>query len=164
MDLSPPGSSVHGILQARILEWVAIPLSRWSSWPGIKPESPALKADSSLSAPSGKPTSPGKSGRVIKATFFTSPKTLVPRFNSVSGYRGQIQLHFFWFCQYLHLTPPLAPSASSTDSYSVSEPWPASLHCHVALLQRLVSSPTFKTNMFFPKCLVTLLCICGENA
>ena len=30
---SSPGSSVHGILQARILEWVAIPFSRWSSWP-----------------------------------------------------------------------------------------------------------------------------------
>ena len=33
MDCSPPGSSVHGILQARILEWVAIPLSRGSSQP-----------------------------------------------------------------------------------------------------------------------------------
>ena len=33
MDYSPQGSSVHGILQARILEWVAIPFSRWSSWP-----------------------------------------------------------------------------------------------------------------------------------
>ena len=30
---SPPGSSVHGILQARILEWVAIPFTRGSSWP-----------------------------------------------------------------------------------------------------------------------------------
>ena len=33
MDFSPPGSSVHGILQARILEWVAIFSSRGSSWP-----------------------------------------------------------------------------------------------------------------------------------
>ena len=33
MDCSPPGSSVHGILQARILEWVAIPFSRISSQP-----------------------------------------------------------------------------------------------------------------------------------
>ena len=30
MDCSPPGSSVHGIFQARILEWVAIPSSRGS--------------------------------------------------------------------------------------------------------------------------------------
>ena len=33
MDYSPPGSSVHGILQARILEWVAIPFSMGSSQP-----------------------------------------------------------------------------------------------------------------------------------
>ena len=33
LDCSPPGSSVHGIFQARILEWVAIFLSRGSSWP-----------------------------------------------------------------------------------------------------------------------------------
>ena len=33
MDCSPPGSSVHGILQARILEWVAIPFSRGSCRP-----------------------------------------------------------------------------------------------------------------------------------
>ena len=33
MDCSPPGSPVHGILQARILEWVAIPFSRGSSRP-----------------------------------------------------------------------------------------------------------------------------------
>ena len=32
-DCNPPGSSVHGILQARILEWVASPFSRGSSWP-----------------------------------------------------------------------------------------------------------------------------------
>ena len=30
VDCSPPGSSVHGILQARILEWVAVPISRGS--------------------------------------------------------------------------------------------------------------------------------------
>ena len=31
--LQPPGSSAHGILQPRILEWVALPFSRGSSWP-----------------------------------------------------------------------------------------------------------------------------------
>ena len=33
IDCSPPGSSVHGISQARILEWVTISSSRGSSWP-----------------------------------------------------------------------------------------------------------------------------------
>ena len=32
IDCSPPGSSVHGILQARILEWVTISFSRGTSW------------------------------------------------------------------------------------------------------------------------------------
>ena len=32
-NCSPWGFSVHGILQARILEWIAIPFSRGSSWP-----------------------------------------------------------------------------------------------------------------------------------
>ena len=36
MDCSPPGSSVHGILQARILEQVAVPSSRYLPDPGIE--------------------------------------------------------------------------------------------------------------------------------
>ena len=52
---TPPGSSVHGILQERKLEWVAIPFSRGSSDPGIEPGSPALQVDSLLSEPPGKP-------------------------------------------------------------------------------------------------------------
>ena len=42
---SLPGSSVHGILQARILEWVAISFSRDLPNPGIEPRSPVLQAD-----------------------------------------------------------------------------------------------------------------------
>ena len=38
-----------GIIQARLLEWVAIPSSRGSSGPRAEPESPALQADSLLS-------------------------------------------------------------------------------------------------------------------
>ena len=53
MDCSPPGSSVHGIFQARILKWIAIPFSKGSSQPnpGIEPTSPVLQADSLLSEP-----------------------------------------------------------------------------------------------------------------
>ena len=39
MDCSPPSSSVRGIFQARTLEWIAIPFSRGSSQPEIKPKS-----------------------------------------------------------------------------------------------------------------------------
>ena len=39
MNCSPPGSSVHGILQARILEWVTMPSSRDCPHPKIEPSS-----------------------------------------------------------------------------------------------------------------------------
>ena len=55
MDCSPSGSSVHGILQARIPEWVARPFSRESSYPGTEPKSLTLEADSLPSEPLGKP-------------------------------------------------------------------------------------------------------------
>ena len=45
MDCSPAGFSVHGISQARILEWAAIPFSRGSFHSGIKLQSPALQVD-----------------------------------------------------------------------------------------------------------------------
>ena len=43
MNYSPPGSSVHGILQARIMEWLAIPFSGNLLNAGIKPGFPALQ-------------------------------------------------------------------------------------------------------------------------
>ena len=46
MDYSSPGSSVHEILQARILEWVTISFSGESSQPLTEPGSAALQADS----------------------------------------------------------------------------------------------------------------------
>ena len=51
--------TVHGILQARILEWVAFPFSRGSPKPGIKPRSPALQADSLPPEPPEKPKNTG---------------------------------------------------------------------------------------------------------
>ena len=57
MDSSLLGSSVHGILQGRILEWVAMPPPGGLPNPAIKPESPALQAYSLPTEPSGKPKS-----------------------------------------------------------------------------------------------------------
>ena len=48
---SPPGSSVHGILQARILEWVALPSSSGSSRPRDQTQVSWLQADSLLAEP-----------------------------------------------------------------------------------------------------------------
>ena len=46
MDGTLPGSSVRGISQERMLEWIAIPFSRDLPDPGIEPWFPALQADS----------------------------------------------------------------------------------------------------------------------
>ena len=56
MDYSPPVSSVLGILQARILEWVAISSFKGSFQPRDRTESPTLQADALPSEPPGKPT------------------------------------------------------------------------------------------------------------
>ena len=55
----PMDYRVHGILQARILEWIAFPFSRGSSKPGIKSTSLALQADSLPAEPQGKPKNTG---------------------------------------------------------------------------------------------------------
>ena len=57
MDCSPPGSSAQGILQVRVLEWVAISFSRGSCWSRDQSRSPALQADSFPSQPPGMPLS-----------------------------------------------------------------------------------------------------------
>ena len=55
MDCSLPGSSVHWISQARILEWVASPSPGDLPDPVIEPRFPALQTDSLPSEPPGKP-------------------------------------------------------------------------------------------------------------
>ena len=56
VDCNLLGFSIHRVLQARILKWIAISFSRGSSQPGIEPGSPALQADALPSEPLGKPT------------------------------------------------------------------------------------------------------------
>ena len=53
MDYGPPGSSVHGVFQARMLEWVPFPPPEDLPDPGIEPGSPVLQADSLPFKPQG---------------------------------------------------------------------------------------------------------------
>ena len=59
MDCSPLDSSVHGILQARILAWVAVSSPGGLPNPGTEPGSPVLQAVSLLSEPPEKPPRAG---------------------------------------------------------------------------------------------------------
>ena len=67
MDCSLPGSFIHGIFQARVLEWVAISFSGDLPDPGIEPRSPALQADALPSKP------PGNKGLSRASGLWTSP-------------------------------------------------------------------------------------------
>ena len=58
VDCSPPGSSVHGILQARVLGGLPFPSPGDLPDPGIKPRSTALQADTLTSEPPRKPSRP----------------------------------------------------------------------------------------------------------
>ena len=76
MDCSLPGSSVHGIFQARVLEWVAISTGDLPD-PGIKPGSPTLQAD------------PLPSDPLIWAKLFTN--TLLIQGNALLIYRHALK-------------------------------------------------------------------------
>ena len=71
-NFSPPGSSVHGILQARILKWVAFPSPGDLPNPEIKPGTPALQPNSLLFEAPGKPLW----GEWIPVYVWLSPFTL----------------------------------------------------------------------------------------
>ena len=56
MDYSPPGPSLHGISQARILEWVTMPFSRGSSQPGVTLQADSLPSNQIRSVAQSCPT------------------------------------------------------------------------------------------------------------
>ena len=76
MEYSPLGSSVLRILQTRILEWAAIPFSRGSSQPRIKPRSPTLLADSLPSEPPGDPKNTGVGSLFLLLWIFLTQKLI----------------------------------------------------------------------------------------
>ena len=122
MDCSLPGYPVLGILQARILEWIAIPVSRGLSDLNIKPTSPALAGEfvttdppgtSSLCSPSkfritrrqgAAPTRawraqyelqlPGNNGSALSATHY------------LGGFKGMIIFSFLLSLIFKEHTPP----------------------------------------------------------
>ena len=59
MDCSLPGFSVRGVLQARILEWVAIPPPEDLPNLGVEPRNPTLQVDSLPAESQGKPKNIG---------------------------------------------------------------------------------------------------------
>ena len=123
MNHSPPGSPVHGIVQARVLEWIAI-ASRGSSWP----RSFALQADALPSEP------PGKLSFCCCLVAQSCPTLATPwteacqvplsmRFSRQEGWSGA-PFPFLQPCIHIHISaleastyrPPPRPSRSSQST------------------------------------------------
>ena len=84
---------VHGILQARIVEWVVFPSSRGSSQPRDRTRSPALQVDSLPAEPQGKPKNTGMGSLSVPQKIF-----LTQELNQGLLHCGQIlyQLSYEW--------------------------------------------------------------------
>ena len=67
--------TVYGILQARILEWAAVPFSRDLLNPGTEPRSPTLQADSLPTEPPGKPKNTGVGSLSILQWIFPTQES-----------------------------------------------------------------------------------------
>ena len=75
MDYSPPGSSVHGILQARIVEQVAMPSSRGSYHPRDQTQVSHIWAESLMSEPPGKPKNTGMGSLSLLQQIFRTQES-----------------------------------------------------------------------------------------
>ena len=75
MDCSPPGSSVYGIFQARILEWAAISFSRGSSWPRDRTLITCIAGRFFTAEPQGKPLVPSPNLLLPHNIWTTEPST-----------------------------------------------------------------------------------------
>ena len=156
MDCSLQGSSLHGILQARVLEWVAISFSRGSSQPRdriwvrdwtrseIEHASPAFQADALTSEPPGK--APSKSMAVNLYAYLWVPK---------SDISFSMILYTFEYCSWLKFqNPRTSRSHSYIYQYKTTKSrWSRMLptHCHTCLRLSVLTMARLRMKM----CLIT---------
>ena len=118
-DCSPPGSSGHGILQARILQRVAMPSSRGSSQPRTEPRSPSLQADSSLFGSPRKPQNTGVASLSLLQGIFPTQELnqglLHCRWILWAIREAQRKMPFGEFCKHRAIFFPLPPNLYSVN-------------------------------------------------
>ena len=135
MDCKLPGTSVYGILQARILEWVAVPFSRRSSWPGNQtPRSPALQTDSLPSEPPGEPKEyvcTCKVGHCCSVTqscltLWNTMDCSIPGFPVLPCLPEFDQTHVHWVNDAIQPSPSVTPFYSCSQCFTASGSFPVS--------------------------------------
>ena len=108
--------AVHGILQARILEWVVFPFSRGLPNPGIKPRFPALQSDSLRAEPQGKSENTGVGSLALLQGIFPTQESNWGLLHcrrilyqlSYEGSLVKVYLFYFWLCWVFTAAHPLS--------------------------------------------------------
>ena len=115
MDCSLPGSSVHGILQARILECLSFPSPGNLASPGIEPQSPAFQANSLLTERPGKLVH-GTRQHYIHFDFLANSSLRTPPLVMYTLLLLRL-LFSLKFCLFLIAKSFIRPTQSSNKSY-----------------------------------------------
>ena len=124
MDCSLPGFSVYGILQARIMEWVAMPSSRGSSWPRNRTHISYVSCISRWGslplAPPGKPQGHllQPNSKKVQSHSVSQESQSLPR-----GFDEALTpapLSLLWTSE----AKPISPPVNSQPSISTIHPWP----------------------------------------
>ena len=140
-----------GILQARIMEWVAMPSSRGSSQPVIKPRAPSLEVDSLPSEPPGKPRNTGAGSlSLLQKIFLTQESNWglldCRRFLSQQSYQG-ISYMYTYIPSLLNFPPTLFRLTPLGHHRTPS--WAPCPILQNSLLKRRIGSATWRIQHLF---------------
>ena len=116
---SPPGSSVHGIFQARILEWVAIPFSRRSSQPRVRTQVSCLAGIFFTTEP---PATPLVQFSLVAQSYPTLCNTMdcsTPSLLVHHQFPEPIQTHVYHICDAIQPSHPW--SSHSPPTFNLSQ-------------------------------------------
>ena len=127
MDCSPPGFSVHGILQARILEWVAMPFSRGSSRPRDQTHVSCLLHWPAVSLPLVQPGNPCSKHNYMN--FFQEDSISSVQFSC------SVVSNSLWPHESQHARPPCPSPTLGVYSNSCPSSW----RCHPAISSSVIS-------------------------
>ena len=154
VDCSLPDSSVHGILQTRILEWVANPLSRWSSWPKDQTQiSPTVGRFFTIWATKVGPKKEKSSSNFIIQDYLWNSTGIIKSLTTLRSDQisHSIVSDSLWPHESQHARPPCPSPTPGVHSDSR----PSSQWCHPAISSSVVpfsSCPqSLPASEFFPK-------------
>ena len=128
MDCRPPGSSIHGIFQGRILEWVAISFSRRSSRPRDWTQVSHIVADALPSEPPGNSSQYKDVYILIFYIFLTLQNMLVP-----SRSKLQVEKKIFFH------SPQVQEMIQNRNKCETYKEWISPQHCLQPLMSTLCS-------------------------